>query len=52
MRNHTTMKLYEGDIERLLDALLSQFPENLSEEENDHNDRLIKRLNRALDRLP
>lgn len=52
MKNHTTMKLTEGDIERLLDALYSQFPENMTEEENAHADRLIKRLNRAFDRLP
>ena len=51
MKNHTTFRLSEGDIERLLDALLSQFPENLSQEESDHADRLVKRLNRAFDRL-
>lgn len=51
MKNTTTIKLNEGDIERLIDALLSQFPENLTEEQNDHCDRLLKRLYRAQDRV-
>ena len=51
MKTHTTINLTEGDVERLLDALLGQFPENLSDEENAHASRLIKRLNRASDRL-
>ena len=47
----TTLRLTEGDIERLLDGLLSQFPENMTDEENAHADRLIQRLHRAQERL-
>ena len=47
----TSLKLTEADVECLLNALLSQFPENLTEEENAYSDRLIKRLYRAQDRL-
>ena len=51
MRNQTTMKLGRDEAELLLDALLGQHLENLSDEEISNTDRLVRRLRRALDRL-
>ena len=50
-QNHTTIKLTREEVLGLLDALESQHLFCLDEEELATRDRLMKRLDRALDRV-
>ena len=49
-KNQTSVTLNVTEITALLDTLVGAFPENYSDEENETIDRLIRKMERALDR--
>lgn len=51
MKNDTTIKLTFREIYALMDGLEAKHPENLTPEEKERDDRLYRRLGRALDRV-
>ena len=48
---HTRLTLCSEDVELLINGLEGQWPEHLSDDENERSRRLLVRLFRALDRL-